>query len=561
MSEETAQLLEQGIAAARAGDKARARRFLIEVTERDERSEQAWFWLSGVVEDMDEARICLENVLAINPDNEKARQGLAWVQRRLEEQAAAPPAPTPTPAPPPPRPPVVPSIEEQLATSPHFPAPEEVEEELEEGRPAINRLPCPACGALNYDFATECVKCGFPFAVACPSCGQLVSTETGFCPHCDAELALPQKLAPVRERESRLDEAYRQGLACMEERNYKEAKVAFEEVLGQRPDHIEALYNLGMACARLNLTDEARHYWEEVQNRQPDYPDIQKDLDSLLSPRDRRRLAKERRQARPRPKKKEAERAPAGQTLLPSFEVKKEDLPAPEEETGGFESFLYVLFAGLVVGVAYALNPAFTQKATWDLPRIVGVAKQAALIACGTILFWILLFLAARLVSLIFRGKGRMVGYAACAQRFVMPFFLLIVPIVLRVPQIHDALPALVQGWIDQPVQIAPLGDLPPLVWLVFGGIALFWGFFSLVRGIGRVGRMALWKGFLVGLVALAIAGGAVFGLFFLADRQGVIQAVDAQIDNLLPKPTPTPTAQPTFAPTPTATPPVTPMP
>ena len=70
-------LLKQGIAAVKRGDKENGRILLMKLLEMDERNEQAWLWLSGAVEDKEERIICLENVLAINPDNELAQKGLA----------------------------------------------------------------------------------------------------------------------------------------------------------------------------------------------------------------------------------------------------------------------------------------------------------------------------------------------------------------------------------------------------------------------------------------------------------------------------------------------------
>ncbi len=73
-------LLREGQEAARRGDAAAARSFLSQVVERDPSNEKAWMWLSGVVEDVAEQQICLENVLVINPDNAKARKGLDYLQ-------------------------------------------------------------------------------------------------------------------------------------------------------------------------------------------------------------------------------------------------------------------------------------------------------------------------------------------------------------------------------------------------------------------------------------------------------------------------------------------------
>ncbi|MGQ9848627.1 MAG: hypothetical protein ACUVSU_01110 [Aggregatilineaceae bacterium] len=68
------ELLRQGIDAARAGQHAIARALLEQVVEIDERNEKGWFWLAAVTDDLHEKRVCLGNVLVINPDNERARR-------------------------------------------------------------------------------------------------------------------------------------------------------------------------------------------------------------------------------------------------------------------------------------------------------------------------------------------------------------------------------------------------------------------------------------------------------------------------------------------------------
>lgn len=70
------QLLREGIAAARAGDRQTARAKLREVVTLDQQNEQGWFWLASVAETLEERRICLGNVIIINPDNEKAKRML-----------------------------------------------------------------------------------------------------------------------------------------------------------------------------------------------------------------------------------------------------------------------------------------------------------------------------------------------------------------------------------------------------------------------------------------------------------------------------------------------------
>jgi tetratricopeptide (TPR) repeat protein len=87
--------LQQAIQLAREGKRQEAYQQLSEYVKRDPHNEQAWLWLSGVVDKPEHTRACLERVLVINPQNAQAKQGLEWL---LAKQAAAPVS---TPAKPP----------------------------------------------------------------------------------------------------------------------------------------------------------------------------------------------------------------------------------------------------------------------------------------------------------------------------------------------------------------------------------------------------------------------------------------------------------------------------
>jgi len=71
------QLLREGIAAAKIGDKTTARTKLQSVVELDQYNEKGWYWLASVVETAEERRACLGNVVVINPDNKRAQELLA----------------------------------------------------------------------------------------------------------------------------------------------------------------------------------------------------------------------------------------------------------------------------------------------------------------------------------------------------------------------------------------------------------------------------------------------------------------------------------------------------
>ena len=119
-------LLKQAVAAARAGRKAEARQLLEHILQANPRHEQAWLWMGAVVETDAERVECLQQVLAINPDNAAAREGLAQLQARV---GAAPATPQPA-------------------------------------IPATVR--CPHCGAANRAGAGFCSGCGQTLEVAAP---------------------------------------------------------------------------------------------------------------------------------------------------------------------------------------------------------------------------------------------------------------------------------------------------------------------------------------------------------------------------------------------------------
>lgn len=78
---EIAEMVYDGVMALLRGDKEQAQELLLQVVEADEENEEAWLWLSGAVDTADDQMIALENVLALNPDNQYARMGLELLQQ------------------------------------------------------------------------------------------------------------------------------------------------------------------------------------------------------------------------------------------------------------------------------------------------------------------------------------------------------------------------------------------------------------------------------------------------------------------------------------------------
>jgi hypothetical protein len=106
MSANVDAMVREGIRAYRAGNKSEARALLMKAVELDEYNEQAWLWLSATVETPEEQRTCLENVLVINPNNERARNGIQMLAAQTGGNTPVPKTPSNNPAfgAPPPRP-------------------------------------------------------------------------------------------------------------------------------------------------------------------------------------------------------------------------------------------------------------------------------------------------------------------------------------------------------------------------------------------------------------------------------------------------------------------------
>lgn len=81
--------LDRAIAAIKTGDKAMGRQLLTEALQADPRNQLALIWMSTLSEDEAEQAAYLKKVLAINPDNQAARRGLALLGR---ETSSSPPA-------------------------------------------------------------------------------------------------------------------------------------------------------------------------------------------------------------------------------------------------------------------------------------------------------------------------------------------------------------------------------------------------------------------------------------------------------------------------------------
>ena len=83
-SNDIQQLMRDAIEAAREGRKSEAKTLFQQVVDQDDKNEKAWMWLASVVETDEERRVCLSNVLFINPGNERAQTAMAKLDAKAK---------------------------------------------------------------------------------------------------------------------------------------------------------------------------------------------------------------------------------------------------------------------------------------------------------------------------------------------------------------------------------------------------------------------------------------------------------------------------------------------
>jgi len=189
VGEKVIDLLQQGILAARAGKRAEARALLMQVVEADERNEQAWLWLAGVVDTPEDIRTCLQNVLDLNPANQQAQQGLAWVEQRYGPPVASHEPPSPPPLPPP---------EREIPAPPPTPPPAAPERQRSYIGPTTKLASQTVATAASIATPSVAPIVAAPPEHPCPYCGMPTVLKQQACTQCHGDLMA--RAAPPSKR-------------------------------------------------------------------------------------------------------------------------------------------------------------------------------------------------------------------------------------------------------------------------------------------------------------------------------------------------------------------------
>lgn len=191
----TSLMLQQALTAARAGRREEARTLLLQILTHDDQHELAWLWLSGVVDDPVDQRECLEQVLALNPANEQAQRGLAWLDEHHPPQPAATPAPEATT-----------TIELAPPNDPAsslVPSDAPTEQPMLAGQPSSAGTPTIVLSLPEDSRAPTASQASLvepPANEHCPYCGAIAPLDEERCPRCRRSLVIRAAANSKRSR-------------------------------------------------------------------------------------------------------------------------------------------------------------------------------------------------------------------------------------------------------------------------------------------------------------------------------------------------------------------------
>jgi tetratricopeptide (TPR) repeat protein len=251
-------LLRAGITAAKAGQREQARQSLLRVIEQDEASIPAWLWLSTVLDDREERRICLENVLILDPDNAHARAGLLRLDQAPKEDRGQETGDRRLS-------PATELSSQAHPVEPKLPVTSSPSRRYQRLQPQPPGNGCPFCRKPIPTTASLCPHCQLPLVMACPACGAETDVEQLACPRCG------QTMGNYRRKVS-----YFSSLAAAYQANNhpEDSLKAWQAIETLQPGYPNLHLRLGEAQLAAGRPDRAMRHFEQALAETPNSPEL-----------------------------------------------------------------------------------------------------------------------------------------------------------------------------------------------------------------------------------------------------------------------------------------------
>ena len=186
------QILQQAIAAIKSGDNMSGQKLLLSLVKTNPNHETALLWLSVTTDEITKKRQCLDRVLAINPNNETAKRGLAELQKQVSQpkQVEVPKIETPSQQVEPlPKSGTIPSTQSSQVVNLQPIGKPEIKEHVEtisELPPEKPVSPAKPLKAIKQEGTKKC-----------PYCAETIKAEANFCRFCGRDLKTGQQSQPT----------------------------------------------------------------------------------------------------------------------------------------------------------------------------------------------------------------------------------------------------------------------------------------------------------------------------------------------------------------------------
>jgi tetratricopeptide (TPR) repeat protein len=111
MMRQAAKHLAEGQQLVRSGKRAEAHESFVHATEQDHNNQAAWLWRASTTQDADQALVCIEQALRLNPKNAMAMEARKFLIARIQGDQPKPIAPVGEP--------VAPTLMPEITSAPN----------------------------------------------------------------------------------------------------------------------------------------------------------------------------------------------------------------------------------------------------------------------------------------------------------------------------------------------------------------------------------------------------------------------------------------------------------